>query len=92
MKIEVNDYCIVYRNSNRFPEGAVVQVIDRDGHNKDEFLVSTLQDIGKHLDTSDPNTYVKLLKYHSEWVKQKDLKPISFNREKKPFWKKIFGL
>lgn len=81
--MNINDICVVYEGTPTFEFGAVVQIVDRDGNEPDQFAVATLQEVGKCRHDYEIYDYVK-------WVHKDNLKVVDYTKPQS-LWKRLFG-
>lgn len=80
-KFEVNDDLLIYKDTEQFPEGALVRVVDRSMDNPETYLVITHEKIGEAR-----GDVGRMYGEFSWWVHQDDCVKLSYNRPK-PWWK-----
>ena len=78
MKYESDTLIKVYEGTPTFEEGLLGKIIDRDP-NDGSYAVASLEAIVKE----DGDVYV-LLRNHVKWVKEDDMRPITFDRPSIP--------
>ena len=81
-KYELKQHLLVHSGDSTFPDGAIVQVLDRSEDDPETFLVVTLQDLGKCGDD-----VMKMYQSSSSWVHQDNCAEFSYAKPAKPWWK-----